>query len=196
MSDIKASDNLQALRDAVVSNKSIELLVSPQEKTEDIIKATTVQIDGKDFLIDDETNFTRKNLSLRVVYHCYLNKDTSAADYLNDCKTKNIQNVTFLIRNDLIAWLSGTKDDSKYIDEERQSLIKKNLSSDKGLNNQEQTTADLNINNDIEVNNGVNDDFDMDGLNNDSKHIGANERSLTDHNSLMRGSKLVDFNFS
>ena len=195
MSDIKASDNLQALRDAVVSNKSIELLVSPQEKTEDIIKATTVQIDGKDFLIDDETNFTRKNLSLRVVYHCYLNKDTSAADYLNDCKTKNIQNVTFLIRNDLIAWLSGTKDDFKYIDEERQSLIKKNLSSDKGLNNQEQTTADLNINNDIEVNNGVNDDFDMDGLNNDSKHIGANERSLTDHNSLMRGSKLVDFNF-
>lgn len=195
MSTIEASANLQALKDAIVSSKSIELLLSTEEVTDDITKATSLKIDGNNYLIDDETNFTQKNLSLRVIYHCWLNKDTSAADYLNDCKTKNIPNVTFLIRNDLIAWLSGTKAESKYVDEERQSLMKKSATTADASKVQEQTTADVAMENDVDVNDSVSNDFDMDGQNKDNTHIGVNERALTDHNSLMRGSKLVDFNF-
>ncbi|CAI8500356.1 unnamed protein product [Hanseniaspora opuntiae] len=194
MSKVNASNNLQALKDAIENNKTISLMNTPEESTNDITKASIVKMDGNDYLIDEATNFTKNNLSLRVVYHCWLNKDTSAADYLNDCKTKNIQNVAFLIRNDLIAWLSGTKDDSRYIDEEKQTLLKSASTNTGGLNDQEQA-QDVDMDNEADVNDSANDDFDMDGLNKDSKHIGANERSLTDHNSLMRGSKLVDFNF-
>ncbi|KAL6933813.1 hypothetical protein ACO0R3_001594 [Hanseniaspora guilliermondii] len=195
MSKVSASNNLQALKDAIGNNKSISLMITPEESTNDITKASTVKINDNDYLIDEATNFTKNNLSLRVVYHCWLNKDTSAADYLNDCKTKNIQNVAFLIRNDLIAWLSGSKDDSRYIEEERQTLLKKTSSTTGNLHEQEQADGNVDMENELNANDSANDDFDMDGLNKDSKHVGVNERSLTDHNSLMRGSKLVDFNF-
>ncbi|OBA28875.1 CDC73-domain-containing protein [Hanseniaspora valbyensis NRRL Y-1626] len=207
MSVVTASKNLQALKDAITNNSNIELISSTNDEvTNDIVDSSFLKINEEKYNLNEETNFTEKNFPLRIVYHCWSNKDTSAADYLKECKDKKLQNVSFLIRTDLINWLSGVNDTSKYIGQssqiQKEALLASGVSETSApetTTGETQTTEkdkkklDDHEGEDVEMlDESEENDEDLVDYN---SHIGKNERMLTDHNSLLRGTKLVDFNY-
>lgn len=193
MSSASASINLQALKDAIVSGGDLELLLSGEEITTSITDSTVLKINDTEYKLDDKTNFTEKNLPLRIIYHCWLNRETSAADYLKDCKEKSLQSVSFLIRTDLINWLSGVNKASKYIAQETKesagALIPA-VSETKLDEHDNKKSAEEKAD---EITTAY--DSNGDEITDFNSHIGKNERMLGNHNSLLRGSKLVDFNY-
>ncbi|XBW37073.1 hypothetical protein QEN19_002651 [Hanseniaspora menglaensis] len=190
MSLISVSPILVDLKKAILDNEHLELLTDTNETTNSITESTLLKINGVKYNLDEATNFTDKNLTLRIIYHCWLNKDTSAADYLKDCKEKKLQNVSFLIRTDLINWLSGVNENSKYIGQLSQST----KTTKEGV---QSTVSDKNLSKEGQAaGSGLGQDIEISGDASDFKsHVHKNERILVDHNSLLRGTKLVDFTY-
>ena len=117
-----------------------------------------------------------------------MNKDSSAADYLADCQNKQLTNVSFLQRTDLINWLSGNTESSQYLKAPGQ----KGETSDKvdienktlaGELSTVKSTTSASHENDSEVSDPV--------VVETMKH----ERILVDHNSALRGAKPINFGY-
>ncbi|SCV04783.1 LANO_0G12332g1_1 [Lachancea nothofagi CBS 11611] len=170
--------SLEQLRDQLVKKEPITLLNAENEDTNDILDANQVLLGTKDqnngqLNLDKETEFQVDGASipLRVVLHCWQHKDSSAADYLADCQIKNLTNISFLQRMDLISWLSGESEHSKFINNEEKLLAAKvaeNLSGESAV--------------------GVAEDPLL-------QEALAHERVLLDHNSSLRGSKPTNFGY-
>lgn len=167
MSDYK----LQVLREHLSKNQPVTLLDDQGKETQDIIAAKKLSLNNQEFSLDQPTDFIIDNASipLRVILHCWLHRDSSAADYLADCQEKQLTNISFLQRTDLINWLSGSSETSQYISTGKQEGEETGSSTaDAAVS----TTKDLLLEQTLD-----------------------HERVLLDHNSSLRGFKPTNFGY-
>ncbi|KAF1995450.1 RNA polymerase II accessory factor [Amniculicola lignicola CBS 123094] len=168
------------------------------DTVEELSQATHIafNIDAhhKVFEITTPTRFTLedKPVALRDVYFAWLNKDAAVADYLTAVQRLNeelpsgaggdVQNLSFAQKVELIAWLSGETETSDSI---------------APLDGTAATAAAENASN---IASGKTGGVPMDKGGKDSKMVDARllqiydgERSMGDHNTILRGSKPTDF---
>ncbi|GME92521.1 unnamed protein product [[Candida] boidinii] len=219
------SESLINLREAIKLNKNIELIPSGS----DISQAKELKISNTDSSdeisldLESLTNFITKvgdnnshstegsenkandtNHLLRTIYQCWLNKDSSTADYLTDCESKKITVISFLERQDLISWLNGSSTNSQYIiiDEvpstSASTVLPVPSSSESGASaaipDSNAISADF-----ISSRKATEENYRLKKrqlTHQDElilKEIKLNERNLIDHNKALRGNKLIDF---
>ncbi|CAI4047099.1 Cdc73p SKDI_12G4420 [Saccharomyces kudriavzevii IFO 1802] len=193
------ASSLERLREHLKDGDKLTLKDSEGQYTEDITSATVVQILSSDgsvqetFPLNEETEIEidGSSVQLRIIVHCWLNKDSSAASYLADCQNKQLTNVSFLQRTDLINWLSGNTKSSQYLkapNQNGQTLGKEittdneNKSSIDGLPSTKSTTSGS-----AETDHEISDPVMVETM----KH----ERVLLDHNSALRGGRPIDFGY-
>lgn len=172
------SSVLTRVRNFLKSGKSFALLGEDGTETDNIAHAKTISFGEDKFSLEEPTEFEIDggHVPLRVIVHCWLHRNSSAADYLADCQEKQTTNVSFLQRNDLINWLSGNSESSQYI---------KTVSPDQQKTNGEaQATAEE----DSTKENGKPEDAVL-------AEALAHERPLLDHNSSLRGNRLVNLGY-
>ncbi|SCU77543.1 LAMI_0A01508g1_1 [Lachancea mirantina] len=160
----------------LVQGKDLSLFDGSGEPTDDIVQAKQVVLGPDEKLdLDNASGYVidGEDIPLRIVLHCWQNRGSSAADYVSDCERKQLRNVSFLQRTDLIRWLSGESESSSYIEEE--------------ASNRKNATAELN-DEPASVESGVvTDPLLTVAL--------ANEQTVLDHNCSLRGSKSTNFNY-
>lgn len=164
------SMKLSELRNQLNHNHSVKLVDKNNNETEDISQAEKLLLsDNTTLSLDDITDFkfNEKKISLRVIIHCWLHRNSNAADYLSDCQEKNLINISFLQRNELIQWLSGKSDDILLEDSSKERKNTTSLNSD-----------ELNISFDASLQQTL-----------------SKERTLLDHNTSLRGSKFTNFGY-
>lgn len=174
------SEALPKLRDAIKQNAQFELQKEDGSISDDIATTDLLKISGPDvndvLKLEEKTNFGN-NFTLRAIYHCWLNKDSSAADYLKECESKNIPNISFLQRTDLYNWLTGVSSELKYV----KSTDSSKDSNESIVQHLEPRTNSHNNQNDF--------------ADSESQEVLNNERILLDHNSALRGSKPINFHY-
>lgn len=160
---------LEELKNYLKKHENLQLLDSNGKETEDIATAEKAIVNSQEVNLNEETEFTLEDnkMPLRVVIHCWLHRNSNAADYLADCEAKHIANVSFLQRNDLIQWLSGQSETSQYI-----------------------STASGNADKAAEKTSNAH----VATVSKDSE-VFEHERVLLDHNSSLRGLKPTDFQY-
>ena len=190
------ANSLDRLREHLKNDDKLVLKNNEGQSTDDITKATMVETLSSDgstqdsFPLNEETEIEIDGslVQLRIIVHCWMNKDSSAADYLADCQNKQLTNVSFLQRTDLINWLSGNTESSQYLKAPGQ----KGETSDKvdvenktlaGELSTVKSTTSASHENDSEVSDPV--------VVETMKH----ERILVDHNSALRGAKPINFGY-
>lgn len=134
---------LEQLREQIKKDGSIVLLDEKNSETKDISLAKKVSINNENYPLDLKTEFIvdETEVPLKVIIYCWLNRDMSAAELLNDSTSKNIQALSFLQRNDLVNWLKSVNDESQFIKSNKVSvlendddpLLKKILSNERDL---------------------------------------------------------------
>lgn len=190
------ANSLDRLREHLKNGDKLVLKNNEGQSTDDITKATMVETLSSDgstqdsFPLNEETEIEIDGslVQFRIIVHCWMNKDSSAADYLADCQNKQLTNVSFLQRTDLINWLSGNTESSQYLKAPGQ----KGETSDKvdienktlaGELSTVKSTTSASLENDSEVSDPV--------VVETMKH----ERILVDHNSALRGAKPINFGY-
>lgn len=162
---------LLQLREKLKKNSSIKLVDEDSQTTDDISVAKNLILGAEVIPLDElsDFEFEGSKIALRVVVHCWLHKDSNAGDYLSDCQAKQLTNISFLQRNDLIQWLSGESQVSQFV------------TTGNELRKKEEENAHLQLSetaNDVVL-----------------KEILQNEKVLVDHNSSLRGTKLRNFGY-
>lgn len=189
------SSILSKVREFLKSGKSFTLLDSNGKPDEDIVRAASVSFEPADesFSLDELTEFEieGKPVPLRGVIQCWLHRDSSAADYLSDCQKKQLINVSFLQRTDLLNWLSGSTD------------FLSNGKTTEDDSAEKATTKDAVVTNGKEASNE--EDGKLEPLNGQEegkededpavKEALSHERALLDHNSSLRGNKPINFSY-
>ncbi|AJV55867.1 Cdc73p [Saccharomyces cerevisiae YJM1342] len=190
------ANSLDRLREHLKNGDKLVLKNNEGQSTDDITKATMVETLSSDgstqdsFPLNEETEIEIDGslVQLRIIVHCWMNKDSSAADYLADCQNKQLTNVSFLQRTDLINWLSGNTESSQYLKapgqkgetSDKVDIENKTLAGE--LSTVKSTTSAF-LENDSEVSDPV--------VVETMKH----ERILVDHNSALRGAKPINFGY-
>ncbi|CAG60851.1 uncharacterized protein GVI51_J04345 [Nakaseomyces glabratus] len=167
---------LVQLKKQLSSASEFTLVDGTGSTTADITNAEFIQFKEDKLPLDEATEFIvdEQPAKLRVIIQCWLHKDDSAAEYLADCQEKKITNISFLQRNDLLKWLSGESETSEYLDV-------KNIKTDN-------SEADVNTKTDVSESQKIIDDPVL-------QEATQKERILIDHNSMLHGSKPVDFGY-
>lgn len=175
------------VRDLLKSGKNFILLQEDGTETDNIAEAATISFGKDKFPLEELTDFEidGKQIPLRVIVHCWLHRESSAADYLADCQEKQTTNVSFLQRNDLINWLSGKTETSNYIEFALPSADEEKTN---GVGHGEPEKTSLTTDQDPTIENGKPDDPVL-------KDALAHERPLLDHNSSLRGNRLVNLGY-
>lgn len=136
--------------------------------TEDINEATHLKLQNGTILdLNEETIFEidSKPITLKAAAYSWFNQNLSAADFLADSQSKNVQTLTFLQRTDLISWLKGESDESEFISKKLEDGAEDSKAQDGKIE--------------------IDDPF--------LDQIFKNERHLIDHNTALRGFKAGDF---
>ncbi|ORY82014.1 RNA pol II accessory factor, Cdc73 family-domain-containing protein [Protomyces lactucae-debilis] len=111
------SDPLTLLSQAVAASQPLQLLSEAEAPVDDIRDATTLQIAEERIALDQKTRFERSGeaLDLRTIYFAWLHKDAGSADYIEACSSRNIPNLSFLEKQDLIALLTDAAHQSSFV---------------------------------------------------------------------------------
>jgi parafibromin len=188
------SDPLVALRTAIASKVSPELLSKNGEvlADADLSKATSLRIpaagdgEAQTFPLTELTKYESKvpnkmQLDLRVVYNCWLTRDLNVTDYIQVSDERGIFNLKFVERADLLGWLKGENEESKNILSDKAGRVDEGSdgkAANKAIDESKPTKKTVS--------------FD-DSSSAELKLIYDRERSLQNHNSVLRGSKPIDF---
>lgn len=180
----KSPDALDALRAAISKNLEVKLVSSDGEvlANDDFSKADKLQIPvaGSEpiaFPLNELTRYESKvpskmQLELKVVYNCWLTRDLKVTDYIEVSDERGIFNLKFVERADLLSWLRGDSSTSDNIIDEKKSVTFSE-SADKPA------SADGPI--------------EKAPVNPELEKIYAKERAVQDHNSVLHGTKTIDF---
>ncbi|CAR26588.1 ZYRO0B13332p [Zygosaccharomyces rouxii] len=190
------SSLLLRVRKHLKSGDKFSLLKEDGNEASDVVAAKTVSFqpkgnsegDDKESL-DELTEFELEGqkVPLRAIIQCWLHRDSSAADYLADCQAKQLINISFLQRTDLLNWLSGESETSQYVTpavEVKDHALESGEQKDSRLENphggEEQAANghDVALQNDPEL-----------------LQILSHERPLLDHNTSLRGNKLINYGY-
>ncbi|KAL3231487.1 Cell division control protein 73 [Nakaseomyces bracarensis] len=163
---------------------AFELVDEGHVATSDISTASRIKFEGEELDLGSETEFSvdGKPVDLRVIIQCWIHRDDSAAEYLADCQEKKLTNISFLQRNDLLKWLSGESETSEYMD----------VSQSKPQDNSQTDGNSLATAGNSDAAANSQDSGAADPILEESK---MKERVLLDHNSMLHGSKPVDFGY-
>lgn len=180
-------DSLTTLRAAISTKIVPELRDGSDNTIDDITKAETLHFSPVPGVSDQETTLqlnaetrfeskdaTSNFIDLRTVYNCWITKDLNVTDYINISAERNIKNLKFLERTDLLTWLEGASNESDNI---------KPLPSGVPTTKRATTTA-------VAVEPEPKKKRIMDPL---LQQIYDQERTLVDHNTALRGNKMIDF---
>lgn len=188
------NSSLSGVREHLKNGDAFVFLDKDNTKTDDIIQAVSMSFvpegsaDSNIIIpMDQETEFEIENkpVILRVILHCWMHKDSSAADYLADCQKKHLTNISFLQRSDLINWLIGQSETSQYVkstikDTTEGNNVQAKLAQEKSTKDSKTSSSELdNIQKEDPV------------LFEALQH----ERVLMDHDSNLRGSKPINFGY-
>lgn len=175
---------LSQVRGHLVKNEHFNLLDASGNVIVDIRNSVSIKFDDSTvFSLDAITEFSidEVKVPLKVIMHCWLCKDSNAAEYLDDCVTQHLTNVSFLQRTDLINWLSGETESSSYIsgsdDYDFSKGPKKTDQSKTEPLQSSENNATLKETDPVLA------------------QTLENERVLLDHNTELRGSKPIDFGY-
>lgn len=125
-------ESLTAFRAALKQGESnYELVDKSGNVVTDVAEAVTLRLPGAassagmnqeplTFDLSAETAFLSEDMEskpvdLRTVVNCWQCKDLSVAEYISISDTKQIPNLKFLERTDLIEWLEGSNTSSEFI---------------------------------------------------------------------------------
>ncbi|CCF56012.1 hypothetical protein KAFR_0A05770 [Kazachstania africana CBS 2517] len=175
---------LNKVREHLKNGDKFSLLHANNENTDDIGNAEKISFANAEEIslkVPTEFEVTGNATPLKVIIHCWMHKDSSAADYLADCQKKQLTNISFLQRTDLLNWLSGEADTSRYLTSVSEKVADEAKISTESKDESE-TRKDEHIK-DISNSDPI--------LAETMKH----ERVLLDHNSSLRGSKPIDFGY-
>ena len=110
---------LERIRNYLKDGEEFKLLTEDDKPADDISTATKAKFPKDDETIDltQESGFEKDGqpIIFRVILHCWLHRDSTAAEYLADCQKRNITNIPFLQRTDLLNWLTGKSEESQYL---------------------------------------------------------------------------------
>lgn len=201
---------LFTLREHLKKGDQFHLIDKNNAKTEDITTADKI-VFGSDAAsseislpLEEPTNFSidEKPVVLRVIVHCWMHKDSSAADYLADCQKFHLMNISFLQRNDLMNWLSGHTETSQYITDYNKPVTSATATSEttgtKGSTTSEITTSTTTPETKPSVTASVLGSSNLEVIQKEDPVLFKTlheERTLVDHNSSLRGSKPIDFRY-
>lgn len=185
-------DSLLALRTAISNNITPELLSKDNDvlPDTDLSNATSLRIpaagDGEAqiFPLTELTKYESKvpskmQLDLKVVYNCWLTRDLNVTDYIQVSDERGIFNLKFVERADLLGWLKGDSDESE------------NIIVAKAVNESDQIKVASQA---VDESQPTKKTVTFDGASAaELKLIYERERSLQNHNSVLRGSKQIDF---
>lgn len=166
------TSNLEQIRQHLKKDEKFSLLDENNFEIDDLSNAKFAKFNDTTFFpLDDVTEFKAedKNVTIRIILHCWMNKDSSAAEYLEDCKSRTLLNLPFSIRNELLNWLSGKTDSYS---NNSNSAPESNLVSNTNVENGTTSKKDNQSNTELE-----------------------HERILLDHNTELRGSKPINFGY-
>ncbi|AOA62691.1 Paf1p complex component [Komagataella phaffii CBS 7435] len=163
------SEPLIALRQAIKDKKPVGV-----NEGETIGNAKVLNIGEKQYSLDAPTSFVinGKEFNLKVIYQCWVFRDSSSADYITECEKENIDGISFVERSELISWLKGEITSSAFIKGEKVGITEENGKNEGETksNNKRKLSDDPLL-----------------------KEIASNERVLIDHNKVLRGLKPKDF---
>lgn len=180
----KSPDALVALRSAIAKNLELKLLAADGTvlANDDLSKAETLQIPGHggeliSFPLKEPTRYESKvpykiQLDLKVVYNCWLTRDLKVTDYIEVSDERGIFNLKFVERADLLSWLRGDSNESDNIISE-----KKSVESSKAADKPAQPSGPV----------------EKAPISAELEKIYEKERALQDHNSVLHGTKTIDF---
>ncbi|GAV52574.1 hypothetical protein ZYGR_0AG05650 [Zygosaccharomyces rouxii] len=190
------SSLLLRVRKHLKAGDKFSLLKEDGSEASDVVEAKSVSFQSKENSescdkesLDELTEFELEGqkVPLRAIIQCWLHRDSSAADYLADCQAKQLINISFLQRTDLLNWLSGQSETSQYVkpaveskDQTSESEEKKDsrLKSSHGGEEQVANGHGTAVQNDPEL-----------------LEILSHEKSLLDHNTSLRGNKLINYGY-
>ncbi|KAK9472375.1 RNA pol II accessory factor, Cdc73 family-domain-containing protein [Dipodascopsis tothii] len=111
-------------------------------------------------------------VDLRAIYFCWQCRDANVAEYISLCGEKDVLNLTFLERADLLTWLEGAAERSEYIQDGAADGAAAPAATAAAAPAAERTaiTVDPRL-----------------------ARVYARERTLVDHNTVLRGQKPADF---
>ncbi|KAF1939638.1 CDC73-domain-containing protein [Clathrospora elynae] len=173
---------------------------TPADTVTDLALATHVSFNTDDgahrnFALATPTRFAPDNkpVDLRSCYFAWLNKDASVTDYFAAVQTLNeelpsgaggsVQNLTFAQKIELIAWLSGETESSDSIAAVDGAALSAAAGDAAAIAGGKGVPVDRNVKN---VGGGKMVDARL-------LQIYDGERRMGDHNSVLRGTKNVDF---
>lgn len=181
-------DPLTALRASIKQNAAIKLLTTTSIDTADVAesivqasallfpKLSSVTAQDTAVPLDQLTRFIPTGedqpVDLRTIYNCFLTKDLNVTDYIAISEERNIKNLKFLDRANLLTWLDGATDSISNLEEAEKpdsAVVAKS----------ESTSASTAKSVDPHL-----------------EEIYANERVLVDQNKQLHGAKNIDFSFA
>uniref|UniRef100_A0A060SYQ6 ARAD1A18876p n=1 Tax=Blastobotrys adeninivorans TaxID=409370 RepID=A0A060SYQ6_BLAAD len=127
-----------------------------------------------DVPLSTETRFESKDpetrpLDLRTVYNCWITRDLNVTNYITVSAERGIFNLKFLERTDLLTWLEGASEDSENIITEGKKQVKsKQGESESKAGGKKELDPTL-------------------------RAVYDKERTLVDHNTVLRGAKKISF---
>lgn len=187
---------LLKVREHLKSRDNLSLLKEDGNKTADVVEAKFISFqpkgnsEGDDRKsLDELTEFELEGqkVPLRAIIQCWLHRDSSAADYLADCQAKQLINISFLQRTDLLNWLSGQSESSQYVDvavDAGDQVSGSELKKDSRLENPPDGEE--------QVSNGHGAATQTDP---ELLKILSHEKPLLDHNTSLRGNKLINYGY-
>lgn len=182
-------DPLITLRNAISKGLEPKLFSASGEPVtpNELAKAETLQIpiNGSEpgsFALKSLTRYESKTpskiqLQLRAVYNCWLTRDLKVADYIKVSDEREIFNLKFVERADLLSWLRG---DSSESDNILKAGGERKTVSFLGSAQAEKTSKASSI-------------VEKRPPNPELEKIYEKERALQNHNSVLRGTKSIDF---
>ncbi|SJM86819.1 probable Cell division control protein 73 [Zygosaccharomyces bailii] len=184
---------LVKLRKHLKAGDKLSLLKEDGNDASDIVEAKTVSFgtapgdNGEKEFLDEPTEFELEGekVPLRAIIQCWIHRNSSAADYLADCQNKQLTNISFLQRTDLLNWLSGQSDSSQYV-----SPASENPQSEQQLQEEDPSlkATGEQQNNSGKEHKAVLEDPILD-------QTLSHERPLLDHNTSLHGTKLINYGY-
>lgn len=105
------SDALVLLKQTLEISKEPEYLLSDNSSTNEIDKASSVRFaDDTTLPLSSTTRFLRGEiaLDLRSILYAYQQRETPLTEYIALCQEKGIENLSFVEKNELTSFLSGS----------------------------------------------------------------------------------------
>ncbi|PRT55231.1 Cell division control protein 73 [Wickerhamiella sorbophila] len=183
------SDPLVVLRTALAGNHKVEIVSGPSGEVVDFATGQGLRAllpDGEVFLpFEQATRFESETveggvLDVKTAWFAWVHKNAGITDYISAAEEQGIGHLRFLERTDLISWLDGSSAESEFIKGDAVAASGAAISEAAGAT---QATA-------VPAPSGR---VEKRPMSEDMKAIYEKEKQLANHNTVLHGSKKINF---